>query len=115
MKSADLGLAGLVEAGLAPGAEVETAPAGPRHEHAPGAPSPAELLVRERLLARREQLARFAGERREQRLVELLRRVDGALSAIEVGEWGVCAVCHEHMSEENLRGDPLVKIGRAHV
>ena len=110
MKAADLGLAGLADAGRAPGGEVETPAAGSRHEHDAGVASPAELLVRERLLARREQLARFAGERREQRLVELLRRVDGALSAIEVGEWGVCSVCHEHMSEENLRGDPLVTV-----
>ena len=81
------------------------------HAHPPGAPTPAELVVRDRLLARREHLARLAGERREQRLVELLRRVDGALAAIDVGHWGVCSVCHEHLSEEAaLRGDPLVTV-----
>ena len=102
------GLAGLVEP--APVAAAETVVGIPPHEHPPGAPTAAELLVRERLLARREQLAGLAGERREQRLVELLRRVDVALEAMDVGEWGVCSVCHEHISEENLRGDPLVTV-----
>jgi sigma-B regulation protein RsbU (phosphoserine phosphatase) len=69
-----------------------------------------EERVRERLLARREQLASLAGERREQRLVDLLRRVDGALAALDVGEWGICAVCHDHMNEERLANDPLVSV-----
>jgi phosphoserine phosphatase RsbU/P len=69
-----------------------------------------EERVRERLLARREQLAALAEERQEQRLVDLLRRVDGALASLTVGDWGICAVCHEHMSEERLETDPLIKV-----
>jgi sigma-B regulation protein RsbU (phosphoserine phosphatase) len=72
--------------------------------------TPVEERVRERLLARREQLASLADERREQRLVDLLRRVDGALAALDVGDWGICSVCHEHMNEDRLESDPLVSV-----
>ena len=72
--------------------------------------TPVEERVRERLLGKREQLAEAAEQRREQRLVDLLRRVDGALASLEVGDWGVCTVCHEPVSEERLEADPLVKV-----
>jgi sigma-B regulation protein RsbU (phosphoserine phosphatase) len=92
-------------------AELADSDRGPREQpHLRAVPTEAELHVRERLVDRRRRLATLAGERREQRLVELLRRVDGALAAIDVGEWGVCTVCHEHLNEESLRGDPLVTV-----
>ena len=69
-----------------------------------------EARVRERLLSKREQLAAAAEERREQRLVDLLRQVDGALASIEVGDWGICNVCHEHIHEDRLVVDPLTRI-----
>jgi sigma-B regulation protein RsbU (phosphoserine phosphatase) len=69
-----------------------------------------EERVRERLVSKREQLAVLAEERREQRLVDLLRRVDGALASLEIGDWGVCTVCHEHIHEERLAADPLIKV-----
>ncbi|HET9766297.1 MAG TPA: TraR/DksA C4-type zinc finger protein, partial [Thermoanaerobaculia bacterium] len=69
-----------------------------------------ETRVRERLLTKREQLAEAAEQRREQRLVDLLRRVDGALASLEVGDWGVCTVCHEPVNEQRLEADPLVKV-----
>lgn len=69
-----------------------------------------EEHVRERLVSKREQLALLAEERREQRLVDLLRRVDGALASIEIGDWGVCTVCHEHIHEARLAADPLVNV-----
>ncbi len=69
-----------------------------------------EERVRERLLVRREELAELAEERREQRLVDLLRRVDGALAAISVGEWGICAVCRAPVSSERMEADPLVTV-----
>jgi len=72
--------------------------------------TPVEERVRERLLAKREQLADLADERREQQLVELLRRVDGALASLTVGDWGICAVCHEHINDGRLEADPLVKV-----
>jgi len=70
----------------------------------------AEALVRERLSARRAQLADLAQERPETRLFDLLRRVDSALDALEVGEWGLCASCHEAVEPERLAADPLVDI-----
>lgn len=69
-----------------------------------------EERVRERLLARREQLAGLTATRGEQRLLDLMRRVDDALAAIEVGTWGTCAVCHEPMSRERLEHDPLLTV-----
>ncbi len=72
--------------------------------------TPVEQQVAERLLARRQQLAELAQARREQRLVDLLRRVDGALASLEIGDWGICAVCHEHIGEERLETDPLIRV-----
>ncbi len=69
-----------------------------------------EARVRERLLGRRGQLAALAEARQERGLVDLLRRVDGALASLEVGEWGVCAVCHQHMDEKRVEADPLIEV-----
>jgi phosphoserine phosphatase RsbU/P len=69
-----------------------------------------EERVRERLVAKREQLAELAVERREARLVELLQQVDGALASMDVGDWGTCTVCHEHIREDRLESDPLIKV-----
>ena len=69
-----------------------------------------EERVRERLLARRDQLAGLTATRGEQRLLDLMRRVDDALAAIEVGTWGICAVCHEPMSRDRLESDPLFTV-----
>jgi phosphoserine phosphatase RsbU/P len=72
--------------------------------------TPVEERVRERLLTKREQLADAAEQRREQRLVDLLRRVDGALASLDVGDWGICTVCHEPVNDQRLEADPLVKV-----
>ena len=69
-----------------------------------------EQRARTQLLGRREQLAGLAARHREGRLVDLLRKVDSALAALEVGEWGSCAVCREPMSTERLREDPLITV-----
>jgi sigma-B regulation protein RsbU (phosphoserine phosphatase) len=69
-----------------------------------------EARVRERLLARRDQLAALAESRREEKLIDLMRRVDSALGALEVGTWGLCAVCHEAISSQRLEADPLVTV-----
>lgn len=70
----------------------------------------AEARVRERLIARREQLAGLAESQPETRLFELLRRVDSALDALEIGEWGRCAVCRDAIESERLAADPLVRV-----
>ncbi|HEX5760357.1 MAG TPA: SpoIIE family protein phosphatase [Thermoanaerobaculia bacterium] len=72
--------------------------------------TPVEQEVAARLLARRKQLAELAQVRQEQRLVDLLRRVEGALAGLEIGDWGTCTVCHEPISVERLEADPLIKV-----
>ena len=68
--------------------------------------------VRRELAERRAQLARLVERRSESRLVELLRRVDGALTEVDLGTWGTCAVCHEAVSDpaQLEHGDPLVSV-----
>lgn len=72
--------------------------------------SPVEEEVRERLQAKRETLATAAAAGREEALVDLLRRVDEALAHLEIGDWGLCAVCHEAMNPRRLASDPLVTV-----
>lgn len=70
-----------------------------------------EAVVRDQLLARRARLAELAATRREERLVELMRRVDSTLAELDVGTWNLCAVCHEPISPERLAAsDPLVRV-----
>ncbi len=70
----------------------------------------ASVAVRERLRASRTQLASLTASRQEEGLVDLLRRVDSVLSEMEVGSWGICAVCHEPMERERLEADPFVRV-----
>ena len=69
-----------------------------------------EERARTQLLTRRDQLVSLVARRPEGRLVDLLRKVDSALAALEVGEWGVCTVCREPMSDERLADDALVSV-----
>lgn len=69
-----------------------------------------EARVREQLRSRRDELAALAVSRREEGLVELMRKVDSALGALEVGTWGLCAVCHTGIESERLERDPLVTV-----
>lgn len=72
--------------------------------------SPVEEEVRQRLEAKREALASAVARGREEALVDLLRRVDEALAHLEIGDWGLCAVCHEAMNPGRLASDPLVTV-----
>jgi len=72
--------------------------------------SAADGAVRERLAARRSELAALVAERPEERLVELLRKVDSTLDAMTAGDWGICTVCHEPMTGERIARDPLVSV-----
>ena len=72
--------------------------------------TPGEAALRESLEARRARLAALAGARREEQLVELVRRVDAALAAVEIGEWSLCTVCHEPITEEPWSSDPLIRV-----
>ncbi|HOX25769.1 MAG TPA: SpoIIE family protein phosphatase [Candidatus Krumholzibacteria bacterium] len=69
-----------------------------------------EIHAREHLLARRAQLVDLTRSRREESLIDLLRRVDAALGALDVGEWGKCSVCHDPISPARLANDPLVTV-----
>lgn len=70
----------------------------------------AELELRDRLASGRERLAQLAGPVREADLDELLRRVDGAIGDLEEGRYGVCAVCHETLTETQLAREPLLSV-----
>ena len=70
----------------------------------------AEIRIRERLVARREHLADLVTRRRERGLVDLMRRVDDAIGALEVGTWGLCAVCREPVSRERIGNDQLLAV-----
>ncbi len=72
--------------------------------------NPVEEVVRERLTERRERLAALATDHPEGELVELLRRVDQALGRLEVGAWGLCAVCHVAIEPDLLEIDPAVSV-----
>ncbi|HJV21819.1 MAG TPA: PP2C family protein-serine/threonine phosphatase [Holophagaceae bacterium] len=66
--------------------------------------------LRERLTERREVLAALVEGRRERALVELVRRVDDAIGALEVGSWGTCTVCREAVSELQMCTNPLLSV-----
>ncbi|BDU71590.1 PP2C family protein-serine/threonine phosphatase [Mesoterricola silvestris] len=72
--------------------------------------TPTESLLVDRLTAGREHLARLASEAQERNLADLLRRVDGAIGALETGSWGTCCVCRGPLDPEDLARDPMVQI-----
>ncbi|GLH72707.1 hypothetical protein GETHLI_12090 [Geothrix limicola] len=72
--------------------------------------TPLETRTLERLMARRDHLAGLASARNEHRWADLMRKVDAAIGAIEVGTWGLCAVCHDPMNPARLADDPLVTV-----
>jgi len=69
-----------------------------------------EARVRERLAGSRAALVELARTRREVALVDLLRRVDETLATLDGGTWGICAVCHDAISDDRLVADPLARI-----
>jgi serine phosphatase RsbU (regulator of sigma subunit) len=72
--------------------------------------TPLETRTLERLILRRDHLAGLAAARSQQRWVDLMRQVDAAIGAIEVGTWGLCAVCHDPMNAARLAEDPLLTV-----
>ena len=69
-----------------------------------------ERVILEQLSQRRERLAGLAEARGEERLVELLRRVDSALERLEHGDWGICVVCEGTVEPSRLMADPTLSI-----
>ena len=72
--------------------------------------TPLETRTLERLITRRNHLAGLTSSRKERRWVDLMRQVDAAIGAIEVGTWGICAVCHDPMNADRLAEDPLLTV-----
>jgi len=72
--------------------------------------TPLETRTLERLVVRRDHLAALTSSRNERRWVDLMRQVDAAIGAIEVGTWGICAVCHDPMNAAGLAEDPLLTV-----
>ncbi|MFN7958323.1 MAG: SpoIIE family protein phosphatase [Holophagaceae bacterium] len=72
--------------------------------------TPLETRTLERLITRRNHLAGLTASRKEHRWVDLMKQVDAAIGAIEVGTWGICAVCHDPVSPARMADDPLVTV-----
>jgi len=70
----------------------------------------AEARLRDRLVARRGQLAALAGSQREEQLAALVEEVESAIALFEEGGWPHCSVCHDPISSEQLETDPLARI-----
>jgi sigma-B regulation protein RsbU (phosphoserine phosphatase) len=66
--------------------------------------------LRRQLEDRRARLsASIAAEGPDADLVRLLKQVDSALGRIGTDDYAVCVVCQEHVSEEDLRLNPLME------
>lgn len=72
--------------------------------------TPLEARTLERLIARKDHLSGLTSSRNERRWVDLMRQVDAAIGAIEVGTWGLCAVCHDPMNAARMAQDPLLRV-----
>jgi sigma-B regulation protein RsbU (phosphoserine phosphatase) len=64
--------------------------------------------IRSQLADRRARLEATAAElRRPEELVRLLAEVDSALSRLDTDDYGVCAVCHTSIAQEDLLANPM--------
>ncbi|MGV8040406.1 MAG: SpoIIE family protein phosphatase [Thermoanaerobaculaceae bacterium] len=68
------------------------------------------------LQSRKQQLLsvprEFAGT---PEIVRLLREVDAAIGRVRAGSYGLCETCHEHIEEDRLRADPLLRFCLDHL
>lgn len=48
-------------------------------------------------------------------IVRLLREVDAAIGRVRAGSYGLCETCHEHIEEDRLRADPLLRFCLDHL
>jgi len=69
-----------------------------------------ESRLRDRLLARREQLAALTESQREERLAILVEEVEAAIALFDGGQWPLCTICDGPISVERLESDPLTRI-----
>lgn len=75
----------------------------------PAMPAPAlQSRLRSQLADRRVRLSLAASDYgRPEDLLRLLAEVDSALSRLDAGGYGVCAVCHESINEPDLLANPM--------
>jgi sigma-B regulation protein RsbU (phosphoserine phosphatase) len=68
-----------------------------------------DVALREQLLSRRQRLEVVIDEADDAaHLRRLLDEVDAALGRLDVGDFGLCEVCHDPVEPERLLTDPLV-------
>ncbi|HEY7305330.1 MAG TPA: SpoIIE family protein phosphatase [Bryobacteraceae bacterium] len=73
-------------------------------------------FMRQQLVDRRHRLEQAASRSHDSvHLRLLLNEVDGALSRIENGSFGICESCHESIEADRLVADPLVRICLDHL
>ncbi|MCP4201673.1 MAG: SpoIIE family protein phosphatase [bacterium] len=72
--------------------------------------TPVQTRLRDELLGRRQRLEAVAAAQGEERLVELLRRVDATLAQLETPDWGLCAQCHDAIEDDLLEADPSFSV-----
>lgn len=72
--------------------------------------TPEEKAVRQRLADRRERLAAAAAGSESEGRVELLRRVDSALTRMDGGKWAICVDCKVPVEPELLELSPAVQV-----
>ena len=69
-----------------------------------------EPLLREQLIDRRHRLEAAAPAfHRPAELSRLLEEVDAALHRMDIGNYGLCEVCHDPVETERLIADPLTR------
>jgi sigma-B regulation protein RsbU (phosphoserine phosphatase) len=69
-----------------------------------------DAALRKQLETRRQRLRAAAdGRPRTDRLLELLREIDGALERMDAGTFGVCDTCHEDIESDRMLADPLAR------
>ncbi len=65
--------------------------------------------IRSQLQDRRRRLEAALREQESETLVRLLAEVDGALTRIEAGTYGICELCREPIDGHNLHALPLMR------
>ena len=85
------------------------------YQHFAQMADPLHLALRHQLEHRREILAGAAAKTQGEQVLSLLREVDAALSRLEGGTYGICAMCHESVEDERLIANPLVRFCLDHL
>jgi sigma-B regulation protein RsbU (phosphoserine phosphatase) len=66
--------------------------------------------LHDQLAAGREALGELTRSHPEPQFLELLHKMDDALLTLKTEGWGICSVCHESISVEDMDEHPLVSI-----